>query len=346
MINILLALALLSITFALVVIRKTYYFYPLYELRRQSQRGDEFANRIYGAVSFGDSLRSLLWSLITFGSALSFVLFSRQTSVLLSLFIVIAALWLSGSWLPNTRVTRTGAKLTFAITPAFIWILDYLNPILSRSSRLASKRYLDTHTGIFEREDLERLITKQQQQPDNRLELEELEIAGRALRFSDIKVSKIMSQHNDIRTIKADDTIGPILIDELHKSGQEAAFVRDKPKGEIIGLLEISKLNIHTSGLVRDAMDSNIYYVHQNDSLAEALHAQYLTNRPIFMVVDDDQKTVGVITIKLILEQLIGHIPGEDFDQYDNRALVATRHAEPISKQIISDNEVDAVIEL
>jgi CBS domain containing-hemolysin-like protein len=73
-------------------------------------------------------------------------------------------------------------------------------------------------------------------------------------------------------------------------------------------------------------MHGSVYYVHENDSLSEALHAFFVTNHPLFVVVNSFEEFVGVLTVESILRQLLGHVPGDDFDQYTDLAAVAARH--------------------
>ncbi|MEO7364316.1 MAG: CBS domain-containing protein, partial [Candidatus Saccharimonadales bacterium] len=105
--------------------------------------------------------------------------------------------------------------------------------------------------------------------------------------------------------------------------------VQDSPKSEIVGTLAVRGLGIHSSGRVRDIMEHTVYYVHESDSLSQALHAFFATNHPLFVVTNSFEEYVGVITVQTILKQLIGHVPGEDFDQYADRELVAARHPRP-----------------
>jgi CBS domain containing-hemolysin-like protein len=213
------------------------------------------------------------------------------------------------------------------VTPPIAWLLNYLHPILSRAADRVERRYTGaTHTKLFERDDLLDLIERQQQQDDNRVSSEELEIAKRALSFDDHRVLDVLISRKKIKTVQADDTIGPILIDELHKSGQDFVLVRESPKGPFIGSLIASQLGINSAGKVRDVMNPTVYYVHENDSLGEALHAFFVTNHPLFVVVNSFEEYVGVITVESMLRQLMGHLPGDDFDQYADPAAVAARH--------------------
>lgn len=332
-----------------VVVRKTYYYVPLHELKRQAEKHDALALRLYGAVAYGGSLRALLWLFIALTSAGGFVLLARSTPAWLSLLIVIVLLWAAYSWLPASRRTRFGAWLTSTVTPLIMWLLNWLHPVLSRGIEVAERRYsAPQHTGIFERDDLIKLIEQQQAQVDSRVSVEELEIARRALSFSDYKVSDILIPRKEIKTVTPDETVGPILIDELHKSGQSFTLVRASAKAPIVGSIAVEQLGLNSTGQVHDLMNSTVYYVHENDSLSEALHAFFVTNHPLFVVVNSFEEYVGVITVESVLQQLLGHIPGDDFDQYADLVAVAARHPK-VKKPKKSDetpvNTADEVVE-
>ena len=149
-----------------------------------------------------------------------------------------------------------------------------------------------------------------------------------------------MTPRKQIKTILASDTIGPILINELHQNGQEQVLVRESAKGPFVGSLRFSQLGIDSKGQVRDIMQPTIYYVHENDSLGDALHAFFVTNHPVFVVVNSAEEYVGIITVEHILRQLVGHVPGDDFDQYSNLEAVAARH-----HRVKKPREADFIIE-
>jgi CBS domain containing-hemolysin-like protein len=325
--NLVLAILLLLLALVGVVIRKTYYYLPQMELKRRAEKNDKLSKKLYRAVAYGNSLSVLLWFYIGLTSAAGLVLLARQLPVWLSLFIVAVLLWLAFSLIPSTRITRIGVNLTKMATPFVASLLSILQPLLSRGAETVETRYIaGAHTKIFERSDFMELIDRQKFQEDNRLSDEELEIARRALSFSDYKVRDILTPRKVVKTVLASDTIGPILIDELHKVGQDYVLVREKAKGQVTGTLAFSRLSINSKGTVGDVMDHTVYYLHENDSLTEALHAFFMTNHAMFIVVDSFEDFVGIITVENIIRHLMGHLPGDDFDQYADPAAVAARH--------------------
>jgi CBS domain containing-hemolysin-like protein len=345
--NLLLAFVFLALALIGIVLRKTYYYLPLHELKRQAEKRDPIAVKLYPAAAYGNSLRGLLWLYIGLTSAASIIAFARVLPFWASLLIVGPLLWIAFSLIPATRCTILGVKVTTTLTPFIAWLLNFIHPLINRSADAIERRYvLPAHTRLFERDDLVELIERQQRQADNRLSDEELEIIKRALQFEDRKVRDILTPRKKVKTILGSDTIGPVLIDDLHKSGQAYALVSDKPKGELIGVLAFSRLSLHSTGQVKDHMQPTVYYLHENDSLSDALHAFFTTNHPVFAVLNSFEEYLGILTIEDVLKELLGHIPGDDFDQYADPKAVAARHFKPESgskhKESDGENEVSS----
>jgi CBS domain containing-hemolysin-like protein len=347
MTNLIAAIVLLLLALAGIAVRKTYYYLPVRELKRQAEKRDRLAMQLYRAVAYGNSLRGLLWLYIGLTSAASLVLLARILPIWASLLVVGPLLWIAFSLLPATRTTKLGARLTTLVTPPLVWLLNYLHPLLSRSADIVERRYTaPAHTKLFERDDLLELIERQRQQADSRLTDEELEIVKRALSFDDHKIGEVMTPRKYVKTVLADDTVGPILIDEVHKSGQDYALVRESRKGSFVGTLAFKQLDLQSAGQVRDIMAATVYYLHENDPLSQALHAFFVTNRSLFVVVNNFEEYVGILTIENVLNQLLGHVPGDDFDQYANISVVAARHPKsrkfqkPDETPVKTDDEV------
>lgn len=325
--NIVYAVVFLLLSLGGVVVRKTYFRLPVRELKRRAERHDKTAQTLYRAVAYGNSLRGLLWLYIGLTAAAGLILLARELHIWVSLLIVGPLLWIAFSLVPASRTTGIGTWLAVTITPPIAWLLNYLHPLLNRGADAVESRYTaPAHTKLYEREDLIKLLERQQEQEDSRFTQEELEIAIRALSFDDHLVADIMVPRKKIKTVLAGDTLGPILINDLHKNGQEQVLVRDTAKGPFTGSLRFSQLGIESTGHVRDIMTSTVYYVHENDTLGEALHAFFVTNHPVFVVVNSEEEYVGVISAEDIIRQLVGHVPGDEFDQYSDPEAVAARH--------------------
>ena len=329
--TVVISLLFIGLAMLLAVARKVYYATPAQELKRLAAQHKQPASRLFEAVAYGSSLRALLWGSICVTGASGLLLLARSRSVnlVITLVIFIAAMSFIFIWLPASRVTKLGTKVTLFIHPVIVWLLRHLYPLLSRGAEQVEKRYPAAHTGLFERTDVLQLINQQADQPDSRLSIEELAIVQRALTFGDYLVRDILTPRQHILNVAETEMLGPVLIDELHKSSSPFALVTGADD-TIIGSLEVQKLGLQSSGPVTQHI-SPAYYLHESDNLREALHAFFVTNYPLFVVINSFEEYVGVVTMESVLRQLLGHLPGDEFEQYSDVTAVAARHPRPVS---------------
>lgn len=330
--TIVLSIFCIFIALSLAVARKVYDATPARELKRRAAGKKEPAVSLFQAVAYGSSLYALLWGGIAIFGATGLVLLARSANIFVSLIVIIATLSFLFVYLPVSRITSLGSRVTLAINPVIVWLLRHLYPVLSRGAEQVEKRYPASHTGLFERSDILQLIHQQADQADSRLSIEELAIVQRALAFGDYLVRDILTPRVDIATVAADEVLGPVLIDELHKSPAPFVLVKNTDD-QIVGSLETQKLGLQSSGPVGEHL-SPVYFLHESDTLREALHAFFVTNHPLFVVINSFEEYVGIITIESVLRQLLGHLPGDDFEQYTNPVAVAARHPRPESPKV------------
>jgi CBS domain containing-hemolysin-like protein len=328
MLGFLFAAVLLLIALTAVTLRKTYFYVPAKELKRQAEAGDALASTLYRAVAYGSSLRALLWIVIALSSAGGFLLLSAVAPPAICFVAIAALLWLAFSWLPNTRVTTVGARLAAWSTPAIAKILSYLHPLLGRLASPFHKHYhAGSHTGLFEAGDILELLEKQQNQGDNRIPSGQLDMVKRMLSAHQYKVAEVLTPRADIKTVSDNETISLVLLDELHATNQSSFPVRRGNSDKITGTLYLDDLNLKTEGKVSDYMQHDVRYVHEDDSLNEALQAFFKTKHQLFVVVNSFEEYVGVLTLEHVMLQLMGDVGGNGFDQHHDIAAVANKHA-------------------
>jgi CBS domain containing-hemolysin-like protein len=332
-------LAIIFLLLALfgIALRKTYDYLPRKELKRQARAGDQIASVLYRAVAYGPSLRALLWLFIGICAAAGFVLFTQVAPDILAFLAVAGLLWYGFVWMPAARVSKLGARLVVAVTPFVAWLLNYLHPVLSQvAAFVRSRRSSMFHTGLYEREDLVEFLELQRGLDDSRIAPAEIDMAVHALTFGERTVGEVMTPRRAVKMVKADDTIGPVVLDELHDSGHSRfpvyndnnGYASDGTSDVIVGTLYIHDLiDIKHGGKVRDAARLKVYYVHEDQSLFQVLHAFIKTKHHLFVVVNSFEEFVGIITIEDVLEQVIGQKISDEFDRYDDVRAVAKKQA-------------------
>lgn len=312
-----------------VALLKLYGHVPSKELKRQAQSGDHLAKEFYRVVGYGRSLKVLLWIFIGLTSALFFVLCSNALPWPVAFLLVLAVVWLGFAWLPNSHVSRFTVRAAKIITPALHWLLERLQPLLIRIDHYADKvQPFSVHTGLYTKEDIVELIRQQKVQIDNRITKDELFIVEHALQFGDKMVDEVMTPRRVMKTVATTDMIGPILFKELHDSGHSRFPVYKDNPDDIIGTLYLrDALGAKEGGFVKDLMRKEVFYVNQSQSLARVLDAFIKTKHHQFLVVNNFEEIVGLVTIEDVIEQILGKQIIDEFDSYEDLRAVAAMEA-------------------
>jgi CBS domain containing-hemolysin-like protein len=291
-------------------------------------------------------LRLFLWLIIGITVAAAFVLLTLVAPAWLGGITIALVIWYAFAWAPNGRLTGAGARLAVWVTPAIAWALYYTHTPLDWLYRTIERhRHITFHTGLFERDDLIELIEQQRQLADSRIAQAELDIVLNALTFSDKTAASIMVPGREVKSVHESDALGPIVMDELYESGFSRFPVIAGDGHTIVGTLYLRDLVVkREGGLIRDVMKPNVCFVHESQTLYQVLHAFLTTKHQLFVVVNDEEQYVGIVTIEDVLEQVIGHKIEDEFDAYDDRHAVANyasrRRVKPASTSVEADSGV------
>lgn len=331
MVRLILGILFLLLAVIARALYKTYTNVPAKELKRLARTGDDLAALLYRPVAYGMNLQLLLGFFGLLFGATSLVLLTRELGMWLAILTFLALLVLAGFFLvPSDEITRTGLWLARRLTPGVAWLLERLNPISDALARFVRRhRPLHVHTGLFEKEDIIELLEKQKHQPDNRIPAGEVDLLTSALSFGDKLVKDILVPKRVVRMVAETDPIGPILTDELYKSGHSRFPVHGDGNDQIAGILYLHELvSAKQGGKVGDIMSRKLTYVHENFTLYQTLQAFLRTKRHMFLVVNEFEEFVGIITIEDVIENIIGKPIVDEFDAYDDVRAVATKAAQ------------------
>jgi len=313
-----------------VALLKLYRHVPAKELKRQARAGDHLAKEFHRVVSYGRSLDILLWGFIGLTSALFFILAANTLIWPIAFVLVLGVIWLGFAWLPNAHVSTVTVRVAQYITPGLHWLLEHLQPLLVRIAHIMDKvQPFAIHTGLYTKDDIVELIRQQKIQIDNRITKDELFIVEHALQFGERSVDEVMTPRRVMKTVAITDMIGPVLFKELHDSGHSRFPVFKDNPDDIIGTLYLrDALNAKAGGFVKDLMRKEVFYVNQNQSLARVLDAFIKTKHHQFLVVNNFEEIVGLVTIEDVIEQILGKQIIDEFDSYDDLRVVAAMQAE------------------
>jgi CBS domain containing-hemolysin-like protein len=347
----LISLLLAILTLLAVSLQKTFHKVPIKEVKRRARTGDELANILYKAVSYGHTLSAVLWFFVGVFAAGFFVNVALYSPWWFALAASVALVWVGFVWLPARPVTKMGQQIAAWLAPVFAWILHYLHPLLGRLVSFSHNlRPVHLHTGLYQKEDLLELLELQQVQVDNRIEQAELDMAKHAMTFADKTIGEVMIPRRAVKMVGAKDTIGPVLLDELHKNNHSRFPVHEgSEQDNIVGILYLRDLlNVRSGGMVENKMHKGVCYVHEEQNLYDALQAILKTHQQLLVVVNSFEEYVGIITMEDVLEQIIGKPILDEFDEYENLRAVAARvakkeHQEHLEPQKTTSEEPEVV---
>ncbi|HET9850082.1 MAG TPA: CBS domain-containing protein [Candidatus Saccharimonadales bacterium] len=318
---------LFIIIFCSVFLFKTAQALSIKELKRRSraEHGAKLAG-IYKATSYGRPLNILLWAigLVCF---VVLVIMAVHSSVWLAAAFVVFFAWLSLGWQASENTNKWNWAVARASAVPASALLTYLNPVFSRlpGHKSQSKNW----PKVYEKEDLLELVRDLNLKPHIRIKEAELKMAFNALTFGDKAVSDVMTPLRQVRLVGEDETAGPMLMDELHKTGFSRFPVAARGSARaanpsIIGTLYLKDLlGYEGSGSVRELMDKKVFYISETQSLRDALAGFLKTHHHLLVVVNNFEEVVGILSLEDVLEQIIGEKIVDEFDLYDDLRAVA-----------------------
>ena len=322
-----------------LALQRFYSSVPARELKRLAARGDHLAAALYRPVAYGASMRLFLWVVLAVSLSAGFLLLISSL-VAWAAFAVVAASLATVIWLQSVRLTVRSAALAVHASPVISKILMHVHtPFNVVAQFVNAHRSHAPHSGLYEKEDLVALLRQQKEQLDNRITPAELELIERAVQFDDAKAADIVLPWNKVRLVKTDDHIGPVLLGELHTSGQSSFVVyKDKPDNVVGTLFLRDAVSAKAGGRVPDLMHQRICFVHEDFSLRQVLTALMQTGQFMVVVINAFEEAVGVITLEHLLVQLIGEDATEEI-VYEDRAHVAAWKPvlQPVEVPVIDD---------
>lgn len=296
----------------------------LFELERRSNGGDEDAKKALDREKLLDdvvSLQRVVASLLLIVFVLlSVITFDWLIGILIALFVA-----LEYGAIARIRFVRQIAQRIYARIDKFLLGVVKKAPVVFTFLRNASAGDNNGEPHIDSREELQHLVDES----GNVLTADEKRLITHSLAFSDQPVSSIMTPRSMIDFIKKSEFLGPLALDDLHKTGHSKLPVINGDIDHIVGILNIKNLlalDVKRSTTAEKAMESKVYYIRSDQTLQYALAAFLRTKHHLFVVVNEFRETVGLLALEDVIEALLGRKIVDEFDAYDNLRAVALRN--------------------
>lgn len=137
---------------------------------------------------------------------------------------------------------------------------------------------------------------------------EQQRIIRHGLDWHQTPIASIMVTKKDIISIKYNELLGPLVLDDLHRSGHNRFPVTKSDN--IIGILDIKELLEIDSGkhsqTAERAMSQQVLHIESDEPLPAALSLLQKSRQHMLVVIDNEGKTVGIVTLADITNSLLG----------------------------------------
>jgi len=159
---------------------------------------------------------------------------------------------------------------------------------------------------------------------------DEKKLFSHGITFGEREVSEIMTPRGVIDSISKNELLGPLVLDDLHKTGHSRFPVTDGDIDHIVGMLHIHDLLTldakQRSVTVEKTMEPRVFYIREDQTCEHALAAFLRTHHHLFVVINEFRETVGVLSLEDVIEALLGRKIVDEFDSHDNLRAVAARN--------------------
>lgn len=149
-----------------------------------------------------------------------------------------------------------------------------------------------------------------------------------SLRMESRLVHEIMTTRDVIDSISRKELLGPLVLDDLHKTGHTTFPVTDEDLDHVVGVLDIQDLltvDRKRSATVEKAMNPRTSYIHEDETLRKALTTFLNTHHHLLIVINSAEETTGLLTLGDAMRALLGQKMTDNFNSYGDARVVAAQ---------------------
>jgi metal transporter CNNM len=287
------------------------------ELKRKAAHGDIIAAKLYRYRKNGTYLIvCVLLGNVAVISTLSLLLESVAgglgAGIITTLLVTIFA-----EIIPQTVFVRRG----YHFSRHFFWLLNIIFflfwPIARPLTMLLDRVLGEELPTIFTREELTHLVDEHAHEysETSGIDIDESRIVSGALEYSRVPAKDVMTPVSEMSTIESDEIIDIPLLSRLKRLGHSRFPVFDADQNDYIGILYMKdilgeELPVPVAHVYRD----KIFDVPADSPLDTVLSRFIQTKSHLFLVQDDDDKVIGIITIEDVIEKILNREITDEFD--------------------------------
>lgn len=328
MLQIILLLIVILVTFYGILLIRSFEYMTIPELKRQARKGNPDAIKVYPVRAYGIQLWIFMWSILGLMTSAIVVLLDSLLGPFWTILINVPLIIVIHSILPWTRRPKPSLHMAAVVSPYVERILRVLFPILKWFERWVGRWIQPEPMLLIQSKDELIEILHHNAEEFDHVNKDELKIAENALVFGEKPIEEVMTPLNAVHFIAEEEQLTPVVLDELHKTGHSRFPVYQGSNQNVIGTLFFrDALRLKTPKPVRDVMRHDVFYINEQQTLDHALQAFIKTKHHLFIVVNEFEDVVGVLSVEDIVKQIVGKPLLDEFDQFDDLREVAKRTA-------------------
>ena len=310
-----------------MLVIRSFEYMSLRELKRQSHDGNHDAQIVYPVRAYGIQLWIILWSLQGVFISGVIILLHGMIGVGWTLLISIPLVVLMHAIMPWIRWPKPSLRLAAAISPFLERVLRITYPILKFIEK-AFGGWIQPEPILLIQSKGELLeILRHNAEEFDHVNPDELRIAEKALIFGDKPIGEHMTPLKDVYFVKAEELLTPVVLGELHDSGHSRFPVIHGTNQNVVGTLYLKDaIRVKNPKRISEIMQTEVYFINEHQNLDHALKAFIRVKHHLFVVINEFEDVVGVLSIEDILEQIIGRPIDDEFDKFDDKKAVAKHH--------------------
>lgn len=328
MVQIILLAIVISLTFYGILLVRSFEYMSITELKRQARSGEPNAMKVYPVRAYGVQLWIFLWAILGFLTSTIVILLDSLLGPYWTILINVPLIIVIHSILPWTRRPKPSLHLAAMVSPAVERILRFLYPLLKWFERFIG-RWIQPEPMLLiqSKQELIEILHHNAEEFDH-VNKDELRIAENALTFGEKLIGEYMTPLGAVMFIDQDEILSPVVLGELHDSGYSRFPVYTENNQKIVGTLYIKDaLRTKNHVAVKEIMRPDVFYINEQQTLDHALQAFIKTKHHLFVVVNEFEDVVGILTVEDVIEQIIGKPMMDEFDQFDDLRAVAAHLA-------------------
>jgi CBS domain containing-hemolysin-like protein len=228
--------------------------------------------------------------------------------------LMTAVLFVYAEAIPKTRAVRAPQQTALRSTHVLEVLSRLLRPVVAGLVRLA-----DFHVGTGEptfgplTEKEIRALANEAAEAGEIAE-DDAELVERSFEFNDRRVCEVMVPRNGIVAVAADDKVLDALSVAI-SAGHRRLPVHMNGLDDVVGVIRLRDLAAiaptEPGALTSTAM-SAVLRSHMNDPISGLLRRMQSSRQWLAVVVDDDERTMGLATIEDIVSELVGEIADDE----------------------------------